>query len=1016
MNRRKETLLRNTCRVLLSIILALSLLPLVAMPAFAEEDIDESNGGVLLMEDLSSEEKDEEPEDGTISNPESTEDEVQAEEPAVDVEIDEYGEEVVVELFAPFASTGFFMSIMPTSATTPPTSITGTFTLLDGWTTGSTPIYGFPGILEIPGQTVASFGRSPDEQNSLLHCLQTGAANWGDERNGNNRSGTVYATWQYNDTAAGLAWYKIDQVVAHHQPAPPGSDIGVQPLGGWLALRWDFDGVIELIKRSANPTITDGNSCYSLEGAEYGIYRSYADAINRINAIEVLITDADGYVQSEKLLYSTYYVREIVASPGYSVDDTVYTVMLNSTLYTLEVEEMPIGDPVRMIVQKLDVTTNEAWGKDDPAGQKLAGAQFTVRYYDGYYDTVEEAETSGAPTRTWIVETKENGIAWLRDSHLVAGSDALYVDSLGFYTIPLGTVLIQETKAPLGYRLPDPSPIDIQQIRFDTILQQVIRLNEIIIPNDPRELELIKVDGNTGEALPGAVFDLYRETSPGSNIWEFVIEKTTDNNGAFMVSPVEAGSYKLVEKIAPSGYLLPAAAGLAETFFTIDENEALTTVTIENYRIEILKTDKDTHAPVADTEFTILKYPVIISNGVITSNLSLITADDPAWVEIARTTTDSNGKAIFSGLPYGYYMLEETRPNPLYASYRESGGGDRFVVLDRYTTNEVQVFEDEIIQVSCEVYKKTIALTSSALDGTNEDTSSNVGGEEYLYRFGARSTSNVWVDEFIIVDDLSYVSSLGYRMTTLWTGTSPAGMDFDNKMAVLYKTNKTDPDEPVIFSYNPLSANPDNPNNPDREMVYSNESGWRIWAEELSTTTQVRLDVADLNLAEDEYIVALKIVYGGVVKGFYTGKGWQTEDDPHTIQAFQTVNLLEASLDEPMEDWWYAVVATQGLRSQDEMGNETIMKGSIQADIARNNGILTDSDTDAVETRVITPFSYPTMSLGLVGIPMSGNIPPSTGTGFPRTGDRWALPAICAAALLSGVALTATSMRRRRAA
>lgn len=46
----------------------------------------------------------------------------------------------------------------------------------------------------------------------------------------------------------------------------------------------------------------------------------------------------------------------------------------------------------------------------------LEGAEFTVRYYDGFYDTEQQAEASGAPTRTWVLATDKDGYADLSDT------------------------------------------------------------------------------------------------------------------------------------------------------------------------------------------------------------------------------------------------------------------------------------------------------------------------------------------------------------------------------------------------------------------------------------------------------------------------------------------------------------------------------------------------------------------------------------------------------------------------
>ncbi|HBT96005.1 MAG TPA: hypothetical protein DEB24_08045 [Coriobacteriia bacterium] len=774
-----------------------------------------------------------------------------------------------------------------------------------------------------------------------------------------------------------------------------------------------------------------------MSGIQYGIYGSHSDAANQTNAISSIVLhesfDEAGNPKAfgdVVLSPGTYYVREIGGGVGYQIDQTIYTANVNEAGYdwfydghgveNLYLQDKPVGDPVMMIVQKLDSETGEAYGVDDPSGQELRGAQFNIRYYNSYFNSVEEAEASGDPTRSWVVETRENGSARLYQDYLLPGSSELYHDELGFVTIPLGTVLIQETKAPDGYLLPSANLVDLQQIRLDP-LNNVTRLNPIIVLEEPHVLSFEKIDAETREALGGAEFTLYRETSAGANTWEEVITKTTDEQGRFTYSPIAVGSYKLVEIKPPQGYQSPAESGLAtEHRFTIDESTTTKTITATNYKkldINVQKTDKDTHEPLADTEFTVYSYPVTLKSGAVTSDVTAIKTDDPAWREVARVVTDKDGKATFANLPFGYYQLKETRAHPNYADYEESGGAPRFVKLDKYSTNETQVFENMAIQVAVEVYKKTIAITSSGLDGTGQQAGNNVGTEEYLYHFGARSNSNVWVDEFIITDDLSYVTTKGYRMTTLWTGTSPADMDFDNKMAVLYKTNMTSADERVVFKSNPLAANPHNPNNPNKNMTFSNTPGWRIWAEGLSTTHQTRLDVSDLALNDGEYITGLKIVYGGVAKEFFSGRGWLEEEDPHTVKT-----LAGSTIAAPIEHWSYSVVATEGLLPVDEFGDETIMKGTVTADLARNDGVLKDNDNDAVETRVIEPFYYPTKSNGIVGTPpLSDGFPSSTpyaksGGGLPRTGQS-IMPVVAVVSLvIAGFAMILPGRRRKREA
>ncbi|MCL2806743.1 MAG: SpaA isopeptide-forming pilin-related protein [Coriobacteriia bacterium] len=599
-------------------------------------------------------------------------------------------------------------------------------------------------------------------------------------------------------------------------------------------------GDISLIKSSANPSITDGNNCYDLAGAEYGLYKTLANATADTGRIHTFITDSAGNSNPAKnLLQGTYFVKELVAPKGYKLDDEIYTVRHNSQHTTVEREDEPFFDPPEMIVQKLDTLTGEAYGQDDPNGFLLAGAKFVVRYWDGYYDTIKEAEASGSPTRTWVFATKKNGVAYFESSYFSSG-DAFYYNLFGTPIIPLGTVAIHEQSPPPGYRLPNPNPVTVQQIKVSgDSLDAVTRLNAVIVKEEPNDVKVLKKDVVTGKPIPNTEFTLYKESKPGAGDWKVVTTHITDKSGKCLFSPLEVGSYK----------------------------------------------------------------------------------------------------------------LDETRPNPAYVGLDEMGDTARYFSVDPNSTNEVQVFENELIKVSIEVYKKTIPLTSSALDGSKDLAANNVGHEEYHYSFGAKNTSNVRVDEFVITDSLEYVTSQGYRMTTLWTGTTPPGMDYDGLCAILYKTNMTDPNTPVVYTYDYMAANPPNPNNPNNYMSQAIEPGWIIWKERVSTTTATRLDVADLNLREGEYITGLRIFYGGVVQGFYTGSAFGTHSGVTP------------------RDWNYAVVATGALLTEDDMGNETVMKGSIEAGLFRNwNGsapVLTDVDKDQVETRVIETFSFDRLDLEL---------------------------------------------------
>ncbi|RNL46016.1 SpaA isopeptide-forming pilin-related protein [Paraeggerthella hongkongensis] len=219
-----------------------------------------------------------------------------------------------------------------------------------------------------------------------------------------------------------------------------------------LSFKYIPNGSVELTKLSANPSVSDGNACYSTQGAVYGIYSDAACT----SEVARMTTDAAGYARADEIAVGDYYVKEISASTGMWTDDTAYPVTVRSNKVSAvnggTVYDIPFSDPVGMLVGKVDATTN---ANRPQSAASLKGAEFTVEYFDGDYASVAAARASGQAHDTWVFVSDEDGFAYYADEFKVSGPD-LYRQTNGTTAcLPIGTVLITETKAPVGYNLDD---------------------------------------------------------------------------------------------------------------------------------------------------------------------------------------------------------------------------------------------------------------------------------------------------------------------------------------------------------------------------------------------------------------------------------------------------------------------------------------------------------------------------------------------------------------------------------
>lgn len=354
-------------------------------------------------------------------------------------------------------------------------------------------------------------------------------------------------------------------------------------------------GTLSLSKRSAHSSITQDNSCYDIDGARYGVFTSRADAERGrpSDAVYVGTTgqrNADGSQQSGlwksgELSSGSYFVRELQASSGFSLDGTIYAVTVkpgsDTRVNSTYVTEEPIMLTVSAIAAKRDAET----AQNAPQGKAaLAGTQFTVRYYAGLHPASSLPDEA---TRTWVVKTGADGRALLDQDHLVSGSQ-LFKNGSGKVCLPLGTISIVETKAPAGYNLDDGSggkpKVHVAQIKVEDGKATLTPLNysaSISSTNAPLVSDSVKRIGfkvskidselQSGTAqgdahLAGTVFEVINDNEndvlvdgtvygPGEVCAQVSAESTSE--GCFASMPGDGlpfGDYTIREASAPEGY------------------------------------------------------------------------------------------------------------------------------------------------------------------------------------------------------------------------------------------------------------------------------------------------------------------------------------------------------------------------------------------------------------------------------------------------------------------------------
>lgn len=427
-------------------------------------------------------------------------------------------------------------------------------------------------------------------------------------------------------------------------------------------------GNLNITKVNGNPELTAGNDCYSLAGAEYQLRDGSG------NTVATLITDVNGNASVSGINAGNYTLVETKASQGFELNTEHTSVTINAGQTTALngigcLVEQPVNDPLAIQITKADMDS----GESIPQGNaSLEGAEFTVKYYNALYDKVSDLPEKAA--RTWVLATQKDSRggyrAMLTEKYKVSGDD-FYVDTDGTVVLPLGTITIQETKAPDGYLLEGATLIDkdgntsnvengvfISKITQNGNIASLVAGNFPIVKDEVKkhyiEIEKVALDqeGNT-TPLNNAEFTIKLKndvTEKGWNSAETYDVVTTANidgkDGQAVTKDLPFGTYIARETVTPAGYVQ------ADDFeFTIDKDVSETakvqhfTVTDVETHIRLYKYDIETQAPLRNAEYLIF--------------------NETTNQEVGRYKTNDEGIIDLYKLAGGnsYYAQEVTAPN-----------------------------------------------------------------------------------------------------------------------------------------------------------------------------------------------------------------------------------------------------------------------------------------------------------------------------------------------------------------
>ena len=592
-----------------------------------------------------------------------------------------------------------------------------------------------------------------------------------------------------------------------------------QIIGGWT---YTPTGYAKVHKVSSNPYLVKDNPCYSLAGAKYGVYKDSGET----QRVATLTTDANGNTNTVELDAGTYYIREIEASKGYSIDKNQYTVNVTSgQTATVTSTEVPSSDPMGISLTKIDQDSN---GTANVKG--LEGAQFEVKYYAVNPDDYNSAaDLDGVEaTRTWVLETKyKDGEYKARlDNDFKVSGDDFYYDDDENKCLPIGVITVEEKVAPEGYKLDgatfssDSMTGPVEGKYFAKVLGNGTdaRLdggNEYTVADKSIRggIKVAKWDNESNSQTPqgdatigGATIEIVNkndyEVVVNGEVYgkdQTVMTLTTDGDGNAQTASdaLPYGLYEVKETGAPDGYLnegntISQEVFIAEDGVIVDLNNDTNAIKNNVIRggVKLGKWDIEANAQIPLGGATLEGAEFTITNE--SSHSVIVNGKTYKKGEVITTlTTNAKGIAETSNtlLPYGTYSYKETKPPK---GYNATGSGlsgtfkirENGVIVD--LNNDKSAIKNDVIRGDI-YFSKADEETSERMANIPFKITSNTTGESHTIM----TDENGYFSSSSDFNKHSQDTNGGKATSGLWFGLGADGKNVkvnDKKGALPYDT------------------------------------------------------------------------------------------------------------------------------------------------------------------------------------------------------------------------------------